>query len=192
MESAGRGDRPIAPTGNQHIFEEGQGLLMAKVRSSSDATRSAAHLVLIGIGNEYRGDDAVGLVVARRLKAELGPRATVLESDGEATRLIEAWAGADTVILVDAVSSGEAPGTLHRLDARVRPIPASFRSPSTHAPGLAEAIELARALNRLPRRLIVYGIEGKRFEVGSGLSPAVEKAVPKLVERLVQEVRAMG
>jgi hydrogenase maturation protease len=165
---------------------------MAETHSSSDATRSAPRILLIGIGNEYRGDDAVGLVVARRLKAELGARAAVLESDGEATRLMEAWEGADTVILVDAVSSGEEPGTLHRLDAHVQPIPARFRSPSTHAPGLAEAIELARALNRLPRRLIVYGIEGQRFEVGVSLSPAVEEAVPELVERLVQEVGAMG
>jgi hydrogenase maturation protease len=164
---------------------------MAKTHPSSSSAKPAARVVLIGIGNEYRGDDAVGLVVARRLREKLGARATVLESDGEATRLMEAWEGADTVILIDAVSSGGEPGTLHRFDARVQPIPARFGSSSSHASGLAEAIELARALNRLPWRLIVYGIEGERFEVGVGLSSAVEKVVPKLVERLVQEVRAM-
>jgi hydrogenase maturation protease len=55
---------------------------------------------------------------------------------------------------------------------------------STHALGVAEAIELARALGRLPARLEVYAIEGARFTAGAGLSPAVEQAVGKLAASL--------
>jgi hydrogenase maturation protease len=74
---------------------------------------------------------------------------------------------------------------VHRFDATDRPLPVELGSASTHALGLAAAIELARELGRLPRRLVVYGIEGERFELGEGLTPAVGDAV----ERLVAELR---
>ena len=73
--------------------------------------------------------------------------------EGEPVGLIEEWTGADAVIVVDAVSSGAPPGTIHRLDPLAEPIPAALSQGSTHAFGLAETIELARALDRLPRRL---------------------------------------
>ena len=73
--------------------------------------------------------------------------------EGEPVGLIEDWAGADAVIVVDAVSSGAPPGTIHRLDPLAEPIPAALSQGSTHAFGLAETIELARTLDRLPPRL---------------------------------------
>jgi hydrogenase maturation protease len=51
---------------------------------------------------------------------------------------------------------------------------------STHAFGLHEAIELARALHRLPRRVIVFAVEGRHFEAGATPSGEVEAAVPRL------------
>jgi hydrogenase maturation protease len=144
--------------------------------------------LIIGIGNADRGDDAAGLIVVRRLRddRERSPErraapAAMIEASGEGTALIEAWRSADTVILIDAVDSGAAPGTIRRLEAHARPIPTNVRCTSTHANGVAEAIELARALGWLPRRLIVYGIEGRSFAVGAGLSPEVERAVERLL-----------
>jgi len=98
--------------------------------------------------------------------------------------LIEEWTGADAVIIVDAVSSGAPAGTIHRLDPLSEPIPAALSQGSTHAFGLAETIELARALDRLPARLLVYGIEGERFEAGDELSPPVSAAVDAVREEL--------
>ena len=69
-----------------------------------------------------------------------------------------------------------------------QPIAREFFRFSTHAFGLAEAVELARALGRLPPRLIVYGIEGKSFEAGVGLSPEVGAAVQEVVERVLGEL----
>jgi hydrogenase maturation protease len=148
-------------------------------------------IVLIGIGNEYRTDDAVGLTVARRLKEEAPEHIAVLEASGEGAALMELWKGADAAILVDAVSSGAPPGTIHRFDAVAEPIPTKFFHYSTHAFSVAEAIELARALNRLPPCLIVYGIEGKSFEAGIGLSPEVEGAAQNVVKRLVRDIRTI-
>ncbi len=151
----------------------------------------AQRLLVIGVGNPYRNDDAVGLMVARRIR-ELGIRGlSGLEESGEGTSLIAAWQEADLVILIDAVCSGAEPGTIHRFDARTQAIPASLFSASTHGFGVAEAIELARSLNRLPACLIVYGIEGKDFSAGTRLSREVEQAALGAVESIAQEIKNM-
>ncbi len=145
--------------------------------------------LVIGIGNEYRHDDAVGLVVARRLREKNLDGVKVLELSGEGAALIEAWRDAETVILVDAVHSGAAPGTIYRFAAHQQSIPTKFFHYSTHAFSVAEAIELARTLNQLPSRLIVYGIEGKDFAAGEGISPEVEQAASRVVDSITEELR---
>jgi hydrogenase maturation protease len=143
--------------------------------------------LIIGIGNEYRGDDAVGLIAARLLKERLADSAIVIEQSGDGAALMEAWRGAEAVVIIDAATSGATPGTVHRFDASAQPLPNDDFRCSTHAFGVAEAIELARALARLPRSLIVYGIEGKNFAAGVGLSPEVEEAVSEVARRLLTE-----
>jgi hydrogenase maturation protease len=145
--------------------------------------------LIIGVGNEYRGDDAVGLIVARRLKERLADSAIVIEQSGDGAALMEAWRGAETVIVIDAMISGAAPGTICRLDASARPIPKSYFRCSTHAFGVAEAIELARALGNFPQRLVVYGIEGKNFAAGVGLSAEVEKAAGETVKQALATIQ---
>jgi hydrogenase maturation protease len=140
--------------------------------------------LVIGVGNEWRRDDAAGLAVARRLRERLPETVSVVEHEGEPVDLVEALSGAREAVVIDAVRSGSAPGTVHRLDARRERLPAELFRGSTHAFGLAEAIELTRALERLPGRLLVYGIEGDSFAAGQGLSQPVELAVGQLVEEL--------
>jgi hydrogenase maturation protease len=141
---------------------------------------------VIGIGNAWRNDDAAGLAVARLLDGLEG--AEVLEREGEPTSLIDSWEGADAVWLVDAVSSGAEPGTVHRHDASQNELPAQLFRTSTHHFGLAEAVELARAVGRLPKRTIVYGIEGKSFDTGETISPEVEAAAARVAEAVREEV----
>ncbi len=143
---------------------------------------------MIGVGNPWRCDDAAGLEVARRLQGTLPDGVQVLEREGEPSSLIDAWGGADALWLVDAVSSGAAPGTVQRLDASEQELPAELFRASTHHLGLAEAVELARALGRLPARVVFYGIEGARFDVGEELTPEVEAAVTRVAEMLRAEV----
>jgi hydrogenase maturation protease len=145
-------------------------------------------LVLIGVGNRFRHDDAAGLEVARRLRLAAPSGVTVLEQEGEPASLLEAWSGADEALLVDAVSSGAEPGTLHRFQVGDRPLPAELFRPSTHALGVREAVELARELGRLPKRLSVYGIEGADFGAGEGLSEPVRNTVDQLVAELHEEL----
>lgn len=141
-------------------------------------------LRVLGIGNVARRDDGVGVWVARRLAARLGDDADVRVLGDDGFALLDALAGVDEAILIDAVQSGAAPGTLHRFDAAAAPLPPDQLRCSTHLLGIAEAIELARALGQLPARLVVYGIEGADFGIGEGLSAPVAAAAAALVEAL--------
>lgn len=144
-------------------------------------------VLLIGCGNEYRGDDAAGLIVARRVEERASGQIIVRESSGEGAALIEAWKGARTVILVDAICSGSEAGAICRIEAHRERLPAMLFNYSTHAFGVAEAVELARVLNRLPPRLIVYGIEGKSFAAGVGISPEVKAAAESVADRALKD-----
>lgn len=144
--------------------------------------------LVIGVGNEDRGDDAVGLLIASRLKQYAGKDLEIIEWRGDGIELLEASKDADTVIILDAAFSGAEPGTIHRIDAAAQPMPTGFLRYSTHAFSVAEAIELARALGELPRRLIVYGIEGERFDVNGALSAAVEKAAREVETLVLREL----
>ena len=144
--------------------------------------------VVIGVGNRLRGDDGAGVAVAQRLRDRVPPGVEVVSCDEEPSRLMDAWEGADSAVLVDTVSSGAPAGTLHRFEAGDEAIPArTFRS-STHAIGIAETIELARALGRLPRRVRVYGIEAGGFTTGAELTSAVEAAVASLVAAVLRDL----
>jgi hydrogenase maturation protease len=145
-------------------------------------------ILVIGIGNAYRSDDGVGFVAARRLTNQRSRSFRVLEHSGEGADLMNCWEGAEAVILLDAVLSGSKPGTLHRWNASRRPLPARTFRGSSHAFSLVAAVELARVLRRLPQRLIVYGIEGRDFRAGTGLSPETEEAISDLVHRVLKEV----
>jgi hydrogenase maturation protease len=146
--------------------------------------------VLIGVGNAYRGDDGVGLIVAERVRA-LAPREVdVTLCEQEASRVMDAFEGADAAVIVDAVASGGTPGELHRFDAASAPVPARVFGSSTHAFGVGEAIELARALGKLPTAVVVIGVEGREFSAGERLSAAVEAAVPHAAEAVLRELRS--
>ena len=150
-----------------------------------------ARISVIGVGNEARGDDAVGLEVARRLHRDRLEGVTVQEIGGEASSLLDRWQNAEAVILIDASVSGAAPGAIARLEPLAQPIPRGFFPCSTHAFGVVEAIELARALEQLPPRLIVYGIEGKQFDIGGELSAEVLQAIPQVVQQIENEIIAL-
>lgn len=144
--------------------------------------------LLIGLGNELRGDDAAGLLVARAACEREHDGIEIVEAGGEPIDLLAAWEAAAATVVADAVRSGAEPGAIHRLDAAAGPLPAPFAAPSTHALGLAEAVELGRALGRLPPRLTVFGIEGATFTAGAEPTPAVLAAVAAVAAAAIAEL----
>lgn len=145
-------------------------------------------VVIIGVGNAYRSDDGAGLAAAREL-ARIGlTGASVIEASGDGTSLMDAWEGADQVVLIDATSSGAPPGTIQRIEAATHPIPARFSHHSTHSVNVAEAIELARILHRLPPGVTVFGIEGETFRPGIEISPRVQCGIREVVRSICEEL----
>jgi hydrogenase maturation protease len=147
-----------------------------------------APTLIIGIGHLDRGDDAAGRIVAARLRERSPAHVEVVETDGEAAKLLDLMDGHDRVIVVDACLSGGAPGTIHRLDANAGPLPRPMFAMSSHAIGLVESIELARTLRTLPAHCHVLAIEAERLDLGAGLSPPVAAAVDAAVERLLADL----
>lgn len=134
--------------------------------------------IVIGVGNPARGDDGAGVAVAERMD----PRGLTATAPFQ---LVELWEGSDDVVVIDAARSGGLPGTIHRFEVGAQALPTGMLGGSTHAIGVAEVVELARAMGRLPARLMVYGIEVGELSHGNSLSPEVEDAV----ETIVAEVR---
>ena len=144
--------------------------------------------IVIGIGNPDRADDAAGRAVVRRLHGTLPPEVEIVEHDGEATSLLACLEGAEMAFLIDACASAAPAGTVRRFDVSVMPLPHGTFNLSTHGFGLAEAIELARALGQLPSRCIVYAIEAGSFEAGDPLSPPVAVAISDVGEQVRAEI----
>ena len=145
--------------------------------------------LVIGLGNEHRGDDAVGLLVARRVRPRVEGFGSVLELPNEATGLLDVWSGLGFVLVVDAVTSGRAPGTVHRIEVGSEPLALPFGMTSTHGFSLAEAVSLGQTLRRLPDRLVIYGVEAVSFLPGRSLSREVAAAIDGVAQRVEQEVR---
>jgi hydrogenase maturation protease len=146
-------------------------------------------VLVVGVGQRDRGDDAVGPAVAERAAGLLPPEVTVVER-AEPTGLIGTWAGAGLVVIADAVRSGQRPGTVHVLHACHGPLPLGTGADSTHGLGLAEVIELGRTLGRLPPELVVIGVEAQQFQLGEPMSPRVAAAVELAAKAVAEVVRA--
>lgn len=142
-------------------------------------------MIVIGVGNRSRGDDGVGLRVVERIKGSV----TCYQSDGDPSELIVLFGSDPDVVVVDAMMSGSAPGTITTTEVALGsplPSPGSLRSPgSTHGFGVFEALELARILGTVPARLTVIGIEGSDFSPGSTLSPELERASARAADLIL-------
>jgi len=123
--------------------------------------------LVVGIGNWDRGDDGFGLAVAHQLM-------------GRVPSMVR--------IVIDAMAPISEPGRVHRFDLSDSPLPIGFAPSSSHAFGVAETVELARSLGRLPRYLVAYLVEGEQFGTGAPLSLAVAEAVEDVADRIVSEI----
>lgn len=140
-------------------------------------------LLLVGVGNQWRGDDGVGPWIVRALRDGLAPDVATLCGVNDGLALLDAWQGVAQVYAFDALSGAAAPGVAVRIDALCEALPNQAKV-SSHAFGLAEAITLGHALGRLPQQLTVIGIEGRCFDHGQTLSPEVEAAARRVVAGL--------
>lgn len=150
---------------------------------------SSLTLVVAGLGSRYRGDDAIGPLVADLCASaiqgvrDIGPLEEPLD-------LLGRFDGADLAIVIDAVRSGAPIGSVRVLDIDVSSSDecgddAQPAATSTHGIGLVGVLRLARAIGRAPRRLMVVAIEGAMFALGDEMSVEVTAAVPAALAAVV-------
>ena len=140
--------------------------------------------LVLGLGNDLAGDDAVGIVAVRRLRERLDGDVDVVESSASGMALIEILSGYERAIIVDAMRTGRQPaGTIVRMDlSEVGDVVA----PSLHQAGLPELAAVAdRSAIAFPSETAVLAVEVEDpFTLGAPMTPAVEAAVDGLVVRV--------
>jgi hydrogenase maturation protease len=146
--------------------------------------------LFVGIGNRYRRDDGAALVLADRLRALDLEGLTVTEATDDVIRLVDLWQAHDHAIVADAVVTGEELGTLHRRSPLECPLPRHWFGVSSHQLGIVEAIELGRAMKRLPPRMTFLGIEARDFGPGERLTPEVERSLDIAVQLVKAALQA--
>lgn len=146
---------------------------------------------VIGVGNEFRGDDGIGPAVAGEVGRRNLPGVRVEVCDGEPAGLLQAWEGVELAIVVDALlCDPAAPGRVWR--SIVDQMPGTAGVASSHAMGIPEALLLGQALGLVPDTLVVFAVEAASLELGTGLSPQVTAAMPEVVEAVLAELNRVG
>lgn len=144
-------------------------------------------ILVAGVGNVLRGDDGFGPVVVERLTA-LPEGVDVVETGiGGVALLQELLTGCDGLVLVDAVDQGAAPGTVFALEPDVAD---AVHVADVHLANPERVLSMAKTMGCLPERVLIVGCQPVGMdELGAGLSPAVERAVPIAVARVEETVR---
>lgn len=144
--------------------------------------------LIVGIGNDFRCDDSIGLDIARRLMDMLHDTVIVKMNYGDGAMLMEQWQNYNKVILIDASSFSGKPGTINCIDLSKESLPADIQNHSSHLFSIYEAIEMAKVLNKLPPELIIYTIEGKIFNQGVNISEEVFSSSDKVIKLILKKI----
>ena len=137
--------------------------------------------VVLGLGNPYLRDDGVGITVAKELqRRNLGEGTLVRAHQTFDLWLLSEFSGASRLIIVDAVRSGSAPGTITEYEVAPRPGPLSSL-PGLHSLELHDLIDFASRMGLLSCPVTIIGVEPRDCEVGEGLSREVERTIPEVV-----------
>lgn len=151
---------------------------------------SAAHTLIVGIGNSLAGDDAVGLEAAKRLcKLPLPAGVRVVAAESPGMGLIDLLAGADRAILLDSVVAPGRPGTVRRI--ALDELEARSGAISAHDFTAAEALRLAQVAEpeRLPKELVILAMVISRpASCSVGMSEEAMEGLPKLIEAALGEL----
>jgi len=150
-------------------------------------------LLVLGLGNVLCGDDGLGAVAVHLLERRYRAPDGVLVLDGGTLglSLLPNLEQAREAILVDAIRTDGAPGSFVRLEGD-DVAPAVAARLSVHQVGVLDLLEAARWRERYPSRLILLGLVPQSLELGVVRTPAVEAALPGLVDRIVAEAAGLG
>lgn len=141
--------------------------------------------LVIGIGNDFRRDDGVGLAVAQAIGRLDLPDVETMAAIGEPGEILDAWAGRRAVVVDAAAGDDMVPGRIRRWTPESG---SESAGTSSHSLGLPQTYALGRALGLLPASLVVFTVDISDTGMGPGLSARVSAAVPRAVEAVLAEI----
>jgi hydrogenase maturation protease len=150
-------------------------------------------VLILGIGNLVMTDDGVGVQVVQRLQREYRFPGHVDIMDGGTLGLdiLPRLEGIERLIVVDAVETGEAPGTCVRLSGEEIPVALETKI-SPHQMGLKDLLSVARLMGHSPREMVLVGVQPGSVEMGTELTCEVEAKVDNMIDNILNELRNWG
>ncbi|MHA7651102.1 hydrogenase maturation protease [Mycobacterium sp. ML4] len=148
-------------------------------------------VVVIGLGNRYRRDDAVGIVAARAVDELSLPGVDVAVDIADPLALLDVWSGARLAIVVDAAVGTDSTAGRVRC-CGLEDVVAGEERLSSHRIDMCRTHALGQALERNPRALRIFTVDVADTGHGVGLTPRVELAVPRVVALAVNEISCLA
>lgn len=150
-------------------------------------------IVVLGVGNLIMSDEGVGVQVVQELESRYHwpDNVRVIDGGTSGMDLLGDLAGVDRLLILDAVHSGAAPGSLVILEGEDVPVFYTTKL-SPHQTGLCDVLADLRLLGESPGETVIIGVEPASLELGMDLSGPVAAAVPRVKDELFSRLRALG
>ena len=151
------------------------------------------NVLILGVGNLLLTDEGVGVHTVNALLRDykMPDGVEIVDGGTSGIQLLTFIAKADHLIILDAVKTGQAPGSIIRLDGEE--VPTFFRTKvSPHQFGLSDVLAAARLTGEQPNNITLFGVEPVSMELGMALSEKVASQVARLVELVVVELEKLG
>ena len=143
-------------------------------------------LKIIAVGNDLYGDDGIGNAVLNAL-SQIPEMKEIELIDGatDALGLIDHFEGTEHIIIVDAAQMWEKPGTVKVFSREDVKLKIKMDHLSVHGISLAETFDIAQAVDSLPEKITIIGIEPKNIGISETLSDVVTKSIPEVVSNIM-------
>ena len=156
-------------------------------RTRPERDCSSTDTLVLGLGNPLVGDEGIGVRVIEELrKLELPAGVTVIEGGTAGLGLIGLMEGYRRVVIVDAADMGYPPGQVVKFTLSEARLKTADKPLSPHQIGLGEVLALAEALGAAPAEVVIIGVQPGRVEMGAGLSPEMEEAIPQIIRIILE------
>lgn len=141
-------------------------------------------VLVLGLGNEILGDDAIGIIVARELSKYLDKSIDIKETFLSGLELLDIITGYDIVFIIDSIKTNDPPGTLYELD--IKNLPKALPL-SPHYTGVPELIAIATAIGyKMPKRIKILAINVKDpYTIREGISYELKEKLPKIIRKII-------
>ncbi len=153
----------------------------------------SANILVLGVGNLLLQDEGAGVRALARFqrKYETHEGVDCLDGGTSGMELLSHIEGRDRLIILDVVKGGSPPGTVVRLEADE--VPALFRKKiSPHQLGLSDLLAAACFSGKMPRELVLLGIEPKALDTGLDMSTEVEGCMETVADMVADELLSCG